>query len=201
MAYLGKGRRENLFVLATELNLKHDKSMTIATLKNLITGSEGYDEELTKNLHATIVEDRKSNEERIRTEEQEQKLRTEEQEQKLRTEEQEQKLRTEEQEQKLRTEEQEQKLCTEEQEQKLRIEEREERIRIEELRIDEQKRKDEFELEKLRIQAQSNLGAATYEVRVLMRRDSLFEREGFARGFYRWELKVNRSSSFYHFQD
>ncbi|GFR14610.1 hypothetical protein TNCT_569641 [Trichonephila clavata] len=127
MAYLGKGRREDLFVLATELNLKHDKSMTIATLKNLITGSEGYDEELTKNLHATIVGDRKSNEERIRTEEQEQKLRTE------------------------------------EQEQKLRIEEREERIRIEELRIDEQKRKDEFELEKLRIQAQSNLGAATYE--------------------------------------
>ncbi|GFR26993.1 hypothetical protein TNCT_462101 [Trichonephila clavata] len=77
MAYLGKGRREDLFVLATELNLKHDKSMTIATLKNLITGSEGYDEELTKNLHATIVGDRKSNEERIRAEEQEQKLRTE----------------------------------------------------------------------------------------------------------------------------
>ncbi|GFR33481.1 uncharacterized protein TNCT_107861 [Trichonephila clavata] len=43
MAYLGKGRREDLFVLATELNLKHDKSMTIATLKNLITGSEGYE--------------------------------------------------------------------------------------------------------------------------------------------------------------
>ncbi|GFR29943.1 hypothetical protein TNCT_335251, partial [Trichonephila clavata] len=127
MAYLGQGRREDLFVLATDLNLNFDKSMTIATLKNLITGSEKYDEELTKNLHATIVEDCKSNEEQIRTEKQEQKLRTE------------------------------------EQEQKLRIEEREERIRIEELRIDEQKRKDEFELEKLRIQVQSNLGAATYE--------------------------------------
>ncbi|GFR24357.1 hypothetical protein TNCT_341451 [Trichonephila clavata] len=76
MVDLGKGRREDLFVLATELNLKHDKSMTTATLKNLITGSEGYDEELTKNLHATIVGGRKSNEERIRTEEQEQKLRT-----------------------------------------------------------------------------------------------------------------------------
>ncbi|GFR27530.1 hypothetical protein TNCT_221161 [Trichonephila clavata] len=139
MAYLGKGRREDLFVLATELNLKHDKSMTIATLKNLITGSEGYDEELTKNLHATIVGDRKSNEERIRTEEQEQKLRTEEQ-----------------------------ILRTEEQEQKLRIEEREERIRIEELRIDEQKRKDEFELEKLRIQAQSNLGAAIHTKAVIL---------------------------------
>ncbi|GFV33918.1 uncharacterized protein TNCV_1082141 [Trichonephila clavipes] len=38
MAYLGKGRREDLFVLATELNLKFDKSMTIATLKDLIIG-------------------------------------------------------------------------------------------------------------------------------------------------------------------
>ncbi|GFX66612.1 hypothetical protein TNCV_4401951 [Trichonephila clavipes] len=36
MAYLGKGRREDLFVLATELNLEFDKSMTIATLKDLI---------------------------------------------------------------------------------------------------------------------------------------------------------------------
>ncbi|GFW83638.1 hypothetical protein TNCV_2204871 [Trichonephila clavipes] len=48
MAYLGKGRREDLFVLATELNLKFDKSMTIATLKDLIIGSEDYDQELTK---------------------------------------------------------------------------------------------------------------------------------------------------------
>ncbi|GFR11952.1 hypothetical protein TNCT_260021 [Trichonephila clavata] len=65
MAYLGKVRREDLFVLATELNLKFDKYMTIATLKDLITGSEGCDKELTKNLHKTIVEDRKSNELRI----------------------------------------------------------------------------------------------------------------------------------------
>ncbi|GFV59343.1 uncharacterized protein TNCV_1706051 [Trichonephila clavipes] len=88
MAYLGKGRREDLFVLATELNLKFDKSMTIATLKDLIIGSEDYDEELTKNIHSTIVE----------------------------------------------------------------IEEREEKLRFEQLRLDEQKRKDEFELEKLGIQ-------------------------------------------------
>ncbi|GFU72447.1 uncharacterized protein TNCV_3171671 [Trichonephila clavipes] len=59
MAYLGKGRREDLFVLATELNLKFDKSMTIATLKDLIIGSEDYDEELTKYIHSTIVENRK----------------------------------------------------------------------------------------------------------------------------------------------
>ncbi|GFY34567.1 uncharacterized protein TNCV_3095491 [Trichonephila clavipes] len=75
MAYLGKGRREDLFVLATELNLKFDKSMTIATLKDLIIGSEDYDEELTKNIHSTIVEDRKAREENLRIEEQKEKLR------------------------------------------------------------------------------------------------------------------------------
>ncbi|GFT80514.1 uncharacterized protein TNCV_5122361 [Trichonephila clavipes] len=121
MAYLGKGRREDLFVLATELNLKFDKSMTIATLKDLIIGSEDYDEELTKNIHSTIVEDRKVREEYLCIEEQKEKLRIE------------------------------------EQKEKLRIEEREEKLRFEQLRLDEQKRKDEFELEKLRIQ----LGADT----------------------------------------
>ncbi|GFW69888.1 retrovirus-related Pol polyprotein from transposon 412 [Trichonephila clavipes] len=121
MAYLGKGRREDLFVLATELNLKFDKSMTIAALKDLIIGSENYDEELTKNIHSTIVEDRKAREENLRIEEQKEKLRIE------------------------------------EQKEKLRIEEREEKLRFEQLRLDEQKRKDEFELEKLRIQ----LGADT----------------------------------------
>ncbi|GFX09813.1 hypothetical protein TNCV_654121 [Trichonephila clavipes] len=64
----GKGRREDLFVLATELNLEFDKSMTIATLKDLIIGSENYDEELTKNKHSTIVEDRKAREENLRIE-------------------------------------------------------------------------------------------------------------------------------------
>ncbi|GFV89497.1 hypothetical protein TNCV_4153121 [Trichonephila clavipes] len=116
MAYLGKGRREDLFVLATELNLKFDKSMTIATLKDLIISSEDYDEELTKNIHSTIVEDCKAREENLRIEEQKEKL---------------------------------------------RIEEREEKLRFEQLRLDEQKRKDEFELEKLRIQTQSKLGADT----------------------------------------
>ncbi|GFT98983.1 transposon Ty3-I Gag-Pol polyprotein [Trichonephila clavipes] len=84
MAYLGKGRREDLFVLGTELNLKFDKSMTIATLKDLIIGSEDYDEELTKNIHSTIVEHRKVREENLRIEEQKEKLRIEEREEKLR---------------------------------------------------------------------------------------------------------------------
>ncbi|GFX00527.1 uncharacterized protein TNCV_2235341 [Trichonephila clavipes] len=134
MAYLGKGRREDLFVLATELNLKFDKSMTIATLKDLVISSEDYDEELTKNIHSTIVEDRKAREENLRIEEQKEKLRIEEQKEKLRI---------------------------EKQKEKLRIEEREEKLRFEQLRLDEQKRKDEFELEKLRIQTQSKLGADT----------------------------------------
>ncbi|GFV81312.1 uncharacterized protein TNCV_4773381 [Trichonephila clavipes] len=145
MAYLGKGRREDLFVLVTELNLEFDKSMTIATLKDLIIGSENY-EELTKNIHSTIVEDRKAREKK-----------QEEQKEKLSFEEQKEKLCIEEREEKLRIEEREEKLRIEEREEKLRIEEREEKLRIEHFSLDEQKRKDEFELEKLRIQTQSKL--------------------------------------------
>ncbi|GFT28510.1 uncharacterized protein TNCV_429191 [Trichonephila clavipes] len=126
MAYLGKGRREDLFVLATELNLKFDKSMTIATLKDLIISSEDYDEELTKNIHSTIVEDRKAREENLRIEEQKEKLRIE------------------------------------EQKEKLRIEEREEKLRFEQLRLDEKKRKYEFELEKLRIQTHNPKDISLY---------------------------------------
>ncbi|GFX60003.1 hypothetical protein TNCV_4985141 [Trichonephila clavipes] len=123
MAYLGKGQREDLFILATELNLEFDKSMTIATLKDLIISSGSYDAELTKNIHSTIVEDLKAREKK-----------------------------QEEQKEKLRIEERDEKLRIEEQKEKSRIEEREERLRFEQLGLDEQKRKYEFELEKLRIQ-------------------------------------------------
>ncbi|GFV06024.1 homeotic protein female sterile [Trichonephila clavipes] len=60
--------------------------MNIATLKDLIIGSENYDEELTKNIHSTIVEDRKAREENLHIEEQKEKLRIEEREEKLRIE-------------------------------------------------------------------------------------------------------------------
>ncbi|GFT85540.1 hypothetical protein TNCV_4252731 [Trichonephila clavipes] len=60
--------------------------MTIATLKDLIIGSENYDEELTKNMHSTIVENRKAREKK--QEEQKEKLRIEERDEKLRIEEQ-----------------------------------------------------------------------------------------------------------------
>ncbi|GFX54655.1 retrovirus-related Pol polyprotein from transposon 17.6 [Trichonephila clavipes] len=139
MAYLGKGRREDLFVLATELNLKFDKSMTIATLKDLIIGSENYDEELTKNIHSTIVEDRKAREENLRIEEQKEKL---------------------------------------------RIEQREEKLRFEQLRLDEQKRKDEFELEKLRIQ----LGADTSK-----ESDTKFLVKEISKFIHRFDLKEDIS--------
>ncbi|GFW07972.1 uncharacterized protein TNCV_3921041 [Trichonephila clavipes] len=132
MAYLGKGRREDLFVLATELNLEFDKSMTITTLKDLIIGSENYDEKLTKNMHSAIVEDRKARE-----------------------------IKQEKQKEKLRIDERDEKLLIEEQRENSCIEEREESLRFEQLRLDEQKRKDEFELEKLRVQTQSKLGADT----------------------------------------
>ncbi|GFX43003.1 uncharacterized protein TNCV_436191 [Trichonephila clavipes] len=157
MAYLGKGRREDLFVLATELNLKFDKSMTIATLKDLIIGSENYDEELTKNIHSTIVEDRKAREENLRIEEQKEKLRIEEQKEKLRI---------------------------EEQKEKLRIEEREEKLRFEQLRLDERKRKDEFELEKLRIQ----LGADTSK-----ESDTKFLVKEISKFIHRFDLKEDIS--------
>ncbi|GFT12093.1 peptidase A2 domain-containing protein [Trichonephila clavipes] len=143
MAYLGKGLREDLFLLATELNLEFDKSMTIATLKDLIIGSENYDEELTKYIHSMIVEDRKAIEENLRIEEQKEKL---------------------------------------------RIEEREEKLRFEQLRSDEQKRKDEFELEKLRIQTQSKLGADTSkesDTKFLVKEVSMF--------IHRFDLKEDIS--------
>ncbi|GFX34681.1 uncharacterized protein TNCV_2513971 [Trichonephila clavipes] len=143
MAYLGKGQREDLFVLATELNLKFDKSMTIATLKDLIIGSEDYDEELNKNIHSTIVEDRKAREEYLRIEEQKEKL---------------------------------------------RIEEREEKLRFEQLRLDEQKRKYEFEFEKLRNQTQSKLGADTSK-----ESDTKFLVKEISKFIHRFDLKEDIS--------
>ncbi|GFX68022.1 uncharacterized protein TNCV_921231 [Trichonephila clavipes] len=108
--------------------------MTIATLKDLINGRENYDEELTKNIHSTIVEDLKAREENLRIEEQKEKLRIQEREENLRI---------------------------EEQKKNYALKNEKKKLRIEQLRLDEQKREYEFELEKLRIQTQSKLGANT----------------------------------------
>ncbi|GFT43299.1 uncharacterized protein TNCV_2521381 [Trichonephila clavipes] len=97
------------------------------------------DEELTKNIHSTIVEDRKAREENLRIEEQKEKL---------------------------------------------RIEEREEKLRFEQLRLDEQKRKYEFELEKLRIQ----LGADTSK-----ESDTKFLVKEISKFIHRFDLKEDIS--------
>ncbi|GFX81088.1 uncharacterized protein TNCV_1910811 [Trichonephila clavipes] len=116
--------------------------MTIATLKDPIIGSENYDEELTKNIHSTIVEDRKAREktqeeqkEKLHIEQQKEKLHIEQQKEKLHIEQQKEKLHIEEQKVKLRIEEREEKLRIEEQKEKSRIEEREEKLRIKQLSL------------------------------------------------------------------
>ncbi|GFU54516.1 homeotic protein female sterile [Trichonephila clavipes] len=106
----------------------------------------------------------------------------------LRIEEQKEKLRIEEQKEKLRIEEQKEKLRIEEQKEKLRIEEREEKLRFEQLRLDEQKRKDEFELEKLRIQTQSKLGADTSK-----ESDTKFLVKEISKFIHRFDLKEDIS--------
>ncbi|GFS50213.1 retrovirus-related Pol polyprotein from transposon opus [Trichonephila inaurata madagascariensis] len=59
MAYLGKARKEDLRLLAEELNLNVGNNMKIADLSKIITTHPDYDEEFSKNLLTIIVEDRK----------------------------------------------------------------------------------------------------------------------------------------------
>ncbi|GFX29041.1 uncharacterized protein TNCV_3030831 [Trichonephila clavipes] len=68
------------------------------------------------------------------------------------------------------------------------IEEREEKLRFEQLRLDEQKRKDEFELEKLRIQTQSKLGADTSK-----ESDTKFLVKEISKFIHRFDLKEDIS--------
>lgn len=63
MAYLAKGRREDMLVLAEELDLKPDSTMTVKKLKDLIVKDKDYDEEFTKDLYTGIIEKRKAKEE------------------------------------------------------------------------------------------------------------------------------------------
>ncbi|GFY42122.1 hypothetical protein TNIN_140501 [Trichonephila inaurata madagascariensis] len=58
MAYVGKARKEDLRLLAEELNLNVGDNMKIADLSKLITTHPDYDEEFSKNLLTIIVEDR-----------------------------------------------------------------------------------------------------------------------------------------------
>ncbi|GBM60119.1 hypothetical protein AVEN_38456-1 [Araneus ventricosus] len=56
MAYITKGRKEDMFLLAKELDLEPDESMTIKKLKDLILGDTNYDEEFAKNIFLGIIE-------------------------------------------------------------------------------------------------------------------------------------------------
>ncbi|GFQ92541.1 hypothetical protein TNCT_72321, partial [Trichonephila clavata] len=59
MAYLGKARKEDLRLLAEELNLNVGDNMKISDLSKLITTHPDYDEEFSKNQLTIIIEDRK----------------------------------------------------------------------------------------------------------------------------------------------
>lgn len=58
MAYLAKGRKQDLQKLAEELRLAVTPDLKILDLKNLITKSPEYDEEFSKALLESIIEDR-----------------------------------------------------------------------------------------------------------------------------------------------
>ncbi|GFR31135.1 retrovirus-related Pol polyprotein from transposon 412 [Trichonephila clavata] len=59
MAYLGNARKEDLRLLAEELNLNVGDDMKISELSKLITTHPDYDEDLSKNQLTIIVGDRK----------------------------------------------------------------------------------------------------------------------------------------------
>ncbi|KFM68825.1 hypothetical protein X975_06062, partial [Stegodyphus mimosarum] len=63
MAFMGRGKKEDLLVLASELEIQVDPSMKILAIRNKIVQSETYDEEFTKEIFFTIVEERKRKEE------------------------------------------------------------------------------------------------------------------------------------------
>ncbi|GFQ94970.1 retrovirus-related Pol polyprotein from transposon opus [Trichonephila clavata] len=59
MAYLGKARKEDLRLLAKELDLNVGDNMKISVLSKLITTHPDYDEDFSKNQLTIIIEDRK----------------------------------------------------------------------------------------------------------------------------------------------
>ncbi|GFQ80297.1 hypothetical protein TNCT_30031 [Trichonephila clavata] len=59
MAYLDKARKEDLKLLAEELNLNVGDNMKISDLSKLITTHPDYDEDFSKNQLTIIIEDRK----------------------------------------------------------------------------------------------------------------------------------------------
>ncbi|GFW48588.1 retrovirus-related Pol polyprotein from transposon opus [Trichonephila clavipes] len=55
MAFLGKGKKQDMLQLAEELGINATLNMTVSSIKIAITNSEGYEEEFVKNLYETII--------------------------------------------------------------------------------------------------------------------------------------------------
>ncbi|GFY32730.1 hypothetical protein TNCV_4638361 [Trichonephila clavipes] len=55
MAFLGKGKKQDMLQLAEELGINATLNMTVPSIKIAITNSEGYEEEFVKNLYQTII--------------------------------------------------------------------------------------------------------------------------------------------------
>ncbi|GFV41654.1 retrovirus-related Pol polyprotein from transposon 412 [Trichonephila clavipes] len=68
MAFLGKGKKQDMLQLAEELRINATLNMTVPSIKIAITNSEGYEEEFVKNLYETIIANGKRLEELERAE-------------------------------------------------------------------------------------------------------------------------------------
>ncbi|GBM99623.1 hypothetical protein AVEN_216737-1 [Araneus ventricosus] len=75
MAYLARGKKEDLLILAEELGLTVKKEFKVKQLHKLITESPSYDEEFTRELLGSIKEEREKKEQREKEEEREKKER------------------------------------------------------------------------------------------------------------------------------
>ncbi|GFY21584.1 retrovirus-related Pol polyprotein from transposon 297 [Trichonephila clavipes] len=64
MAFLGRSRKEDLRMLATELGLASSDNLKIIELKDLITNCDRYDEEFVKDVLSVIVEEHTATEKR-----------------------------------------------------------------------------------------------------------------------------------------
>ncbi|GFW51220.1 retrovirus-related Pol polyprotein from transposon 17.6 [Trichonephila clavipes] len=62
MAFLGRSRKEDLRMLATELGLAPSDNLKVIQLKDLITNSDRYDGEFVKDVLSVIVEERTATE-------------------------------------------------------------------------------------------------------------------------------------------
>lgn len=66
MAFLGRGKKDDLKLIAVELGESVNPDDRIIDLKNLIINSENYDEDFVKELLSTVIADRTVREERER---------------------------------------------------------------------------------------------------------------------------------------